>query len=134
MSHYDKLMIKFLEREDTKFENYEPMPSKYKKTPSGLAMAVSLLPVPENIFYFMKDSKRRKISYFFLENWVSLFISIQLFFFSLNKTKKKLYANVPEIFNFNPKTSIRKYPIFWSWYNFFSANVSDFYAYFSAKN
>lgn len=68
MSHYDKLMIKFLEREDTKFENYEPMPSKYKKTPSGLAMAVSLLPVPENIFYFMKDSKRRKISYFFLEN------------------------------------------------------------------
>ena len=36
--------------------------------------------------------------------------------------------------NFNPKTSIWKYPIFCSWYNFFNANVSDFYTYFTIKN
>ena len=36
--------------------------------------------------------------------------------------------------SFNPKTSILKYPIFFSRYDLFSANVSDFYAYFTAKN
>ena len=30
------------------------------------------------------------------------------------------------MFKFNPKMSIQKYPTFCSWYNFFSANVSDF--------
>ena len=29
------------------------------------------------------------------------------------------------MFDFNLKTSILKYSIFGSWYNFFSANVSD---------
>jgi hypothetical protein len=29
--------------------------------------------------------------------------------------------------------SIRKYSIFCSWYNFFSANVSDIYTYFTVK-
>ena len=38
------------------------------------------------------------------------------------------------MFSFNPKTSIQKYLIFYSWYNFFSANVSDFYMYCTAKN
>ena len=37
------------------------------------------------------------------------------------------------MFNFNPKISIRKYPIFCSWHNFFSVNVSDFYTYFTSK-
>ena len=31
------------------------------------------------------------------------------------------------MFNFNPKLSIQKYPIFCRWYNVFSANVSDFF-------
>ena len=30
------------------------------------------------------------------------------------------------MFKFNPKMSIQKYPIFRNWYNFFSANVSNF--------
>jgi hypothetical protein len=70
---------------------------------------------------------------FFLKNWVSFFISVPLFF-SLNNTKKTLYANVPEMLKFDIRMSIRKYPISCSWYNFFSANVSDFYTYFTAKN
>ena len=54
---------------------------------------------------------------------------------SLNNSKKKLYANVSEMFSIDPKTSIRKYLIFCSFYNFFSANVSDFYTYyFTIKN
>ena len=36
--------------------------------------------------------------------------------------------------NFNPKTSIRKYPTFYYCYNAFSANVSDRYTYFTIKN
>ena len=40
---------------------------------------------------------------------------------------------MPEVFNFNPNTSIQKYPTFWSWYNFFSTNVSNFYRYFTVK-
>ena len=39
-------------------------------------------------------------------------------FFSLYNIKKILYADVPEIFNFNPKTRFWKYPISSSWYNF----------------
>ena len=38
------------------------------------------------------------------------------FFFLLNNTKKTLYANVPEMFSFNPNISNQKYPIFRSWY------------------
>ena len=91
-----------------------------------------MLPVRKFISYLMKYSKPRKIHYFFLENWASLFIST-LLFFSLNNIKEKVYANVPEMLNFNPKTSIQKYPIFYSWYNFFNANVSDFYRYFTVS-
>ena len=35
------------------------------------------------------------------------------------------------MFKCNSKMRIRKYPISISWYNFFSANVSDFYFYFT---
>ena len=38
------------------------------------------------------------------------------------------------MFNFNPKTSAQKVPISSSWYNFFGANVSDFYRHFTNKN
>ena len=62
------------------------------------------------------------------------FSSLRNFFFSLNNAKKKMYANVLEMFSFDSKTSIRRYPIFFSWYNFFSVNVSDFYRYFTAQN
>ena len=85
------------------------------------------------ILYLMEDSKRRKIHCFLLKNWVSPIILAQLSF-SLNNTEKKLYANVPEIINFNSKTSIQKYPIFCSCYNVSSANVSDFYRSFTGKN
>ena len=54
--------------------------------------------------------------------------------FSINDVKEKLHANVPEMFNLTPRTSIWKYPIFCSWYNLFNANISDFYRYFIAKN
>ena len=70
------------------------------------------------ILCLTKDSKVRKIHYFLLENRVSLFIPDLIFFPQIN-TKKKLYANVPEMSNFNPKTSILKYPIFCIWYNVF---------------
>ena len=40
------------------------------------------------------------------------FSSLRNFFFSLNNTKKKMYANVLEMFSFDSKTSIRRYPIF----------------------
>jgi hypothetical protein len=53
------------------------------------------------------------------------------FFFSLDNAKKKLYADIPKIINFNPKASIQKYPTLSSCYNFFSVNVSDFYTYFT---
>ena len=86
-----------------------------------------------NIWYLTKDSKTGNIHCFFLENLTSLFIPAQLFL-SQNNIKEKLYANIPEMFNFNPKISIQKYPIFCSWYNFSSANVSDLYRYFTAKN
>ena len=55
-------------------------------------------------------------------------------FFSLNNTMNILYANVPEMFSYNPKTSVQKYPNFYNWYNAFSANVSDFYTYFAIEN
>ena len=70
-----------------------------------------MLPDLTFILYLTKDSKTRKVHCRFLENWVRLFIPAQLFL-SLNNTKKKIYANVPEVLNFNPKISIRKYPIF----------------------
>ena len=92
-----------------------------------------MLPAPKFILYLTKDSKTHKMQCFFIKHWVRLFLPAQLFF-PLNNTKKKLYANVPEMFNFNPKISIQKYPISNRWYNFFSANVSDFYRHFTAKN
>jgi hypothetical protein len=56
------------------------------------------------------------------------------FFFLLKNIKKKLYANIPEMFESNPKASIQKYPASSSWYSVFSTNVSDFYMYFTIKN
>ena len=92
-----------------------------------------MLSVSKFVLYFMKDSEKGKIRCFLLENWDSLFIPAQLFF-SLNNAKKNLYANVPDMPNFNSKTSIWKYPIFCTWYNLFSANISDFYMHFTSKN
>ena len=47
----------------------------------------------------------------------SHFSSLTYFFSPQVNTKKRLYANVPEMPKFNPKISIQKYPIFCSWYN-----------------
>ena len=55
-------------------------------------------------------------------------------FFLLNDSKIKLYAVVPDMFNFNSKTSFWNYPVSIRKNNFFYANVSDFYTYFIAKN
>jgi hypothetical protein len=87
----------------------------------------------QKLFYISWDSKTRSYHCFFLKNWASLF-TYALLFFLLNNTKKELYPNVPEMFYSNLKTSIQKYPIFCSRYNFSSANVSDFYTHFIAKN
>jgi hypothetical protein len=91
-----------------------------------------MLSIPKFILYLAKDSKIRKTRYFFFGNQV-LLSSLFYFIFSLNDTKKKLYVNIPEMFNFNPKTSIQKYPIFCSWYNVLTANVSDFFRCFALK-
>ena len=89
-----------------------------------------MLHIPKFILYTTKDSSEiGKIYFFLLENWVPLFICTQLYF-SLNNTKKKLYTNEPEMLTFNPKTRFQKYSVFCSRYDFFSANVSDFYRYF----
>ena len=77
------------------------------------------------ILCLTKASKICKIYCFFLET-ESHFSSLIYFFFSQNSIKKKLYADLPEMFNSDPKTSIQKYPIFCSWYNVFISNVSDF--------
>jgi hypothetical protein len=92
-----------------------------------------MLPVPELILCPLKASKTSKIHCFFPKNWASLFIP-NLFFSPLYNPKKTSYANVPEIIKFNPKPSIQKYPIFCSWYNYFNANVSEFYTYLPTKN
>jgi hypothetical protein len=85
--------------------------------------------------YIIKYSKIGKVHCFLLKNWILLFIpNLLFFFFLLNNTKKKSYANVLKMFNFNLKTSIRKYRVFCSCYNFYSANVSGFYMYFTDKN
>jgi hypothetical protein len=98
--------------------------------------------LPIIILYFMDFVKRlvwlikykmyNKISIFYELKWVSLF-NHSLLFFPLNDPKKALYAKVTEMFNFNLRMSIQKYSIFCSWYNIFSANVSDFYRYFMRK-
>ena len=72
-----------------------------------------MLPTPKFILYLMKVSKTRKIHRFSLKNWATFFIPAQLSF-SLTKAKKELYGNIPEMFNFNSKTSIQKYPDFFS--------------------
>ena len=97
-----------------------------------------MLPIPKSIIYLKKVSEIRKkcnVHYFFLKNWISFFILVLRFFFSLpNNTKKKSYASVSEMLSFNPKIIIQKYPIFWSWFNFFIANVSDSYENFTVDN
>ena len=92
-----------------------------------------MMSIPKFILYLTKNSKTGKIHCFFFIYRVSLFIP-DLLFFPLNNPKRELYANAPEMHNFDLKTSIRKYPIFCSRYNFFSANVSDFYMFFTSKN
>ena len=57
----------------------------------------------------MKNSKRMEFITFPLK--IASHFSFLLIFFLLNNIKKKLYDGVPEILNFNPKTSSRKYPI-----------------------
>ena len=82
--------------------------------------------------YPTKDSNIGKTNAFSLK--IEPYFSSLLVFFPNNNTIKKVYASVPEMLSLNPKISIRKYPIFCSWYNFFSANVSDFYRYSTANN
>ena len=65
-----------------------------------------MLPIPKFILYLAKNSKMHKIHCFSFESWISLFIPDLLFFSHKIKPKKKLHANVPEMFNFNSKTSI----------------------------
>ena len=86
-----------------------------------------------NLFYNPRKTQKRVKFITLSLNRVSLFIPA-LLFFSLNNTKKKLCSNIPEMFRFNPEISIQKCPIICGWYKFFSANVSDFYAYFTAEN
>jgi hypothetical protein len=81
----------------------------------------------------MKNSKTVKLTAFFLKT-VPRFSSIIYFFFPLNNSKKALYANVPEMFKFNPKIIIPNYPIICSCCNAFSTNVSDSSGYFTSKN
>ena len=58
-----------------------------------------------------KLQKYVKFTAFFLKT-ESHFSSLICFFFLQINVKKKIYANVPEMSNFNQKTSIQKYPIF----------------------
>jgi hypothetical protein len=82
-----------------------------------------MLPVLEFILCLTKDSKTVKLTAFSIKTVPQILF---LLFFSINNTKEKLYDNVQEMINFSLKTSIQKYPTFCSWYNVFSANVSDF--------
>ena len=71
------------------------------------------------LFYIsQKLRKYVKFTAFYLKT-ESHFSSLIYFFPLQNNVKKKLYANVPEMSNFNPKASIQKYRIFCSWYNVF---------------
>ena len=92
------------------------------------------LSIPEFILYLTKDKKRIKFNTFSLKTRSDFSSLLNVFFFSLNNKEKALYVNAPEMLDFNPKTSIRKDPIFSSWYNIFCANVSDFYRHFTAKS
>ena len=75
--------------------------------------------------------------YYFFSSWKikSKFLPLVYFFFSLNNNinKKKIYANVPEMFNFDPK-QVPKILYFYIWYNFFNANVLGFCTYLTAEN
>jgi hypothetical protein len=77
--------------------------------------------------------KNTKKSLLFLERLGPTFHPYSTFS-PLDNTKKKLYVNVPDMLTFNLKTSVFKYLIFSGWYNFFRANVSDFYTYFTYKS
>ena len=66
-----------------------------------------MLFIPEFTLYISKVSKAGKFYYFFLENWISLFIPAQLSFL-LKSAKKILYGHVLELFNLNPKSRFRK--------------------------
>ena len=85
--------------------------------------------------YYISRKTQKQVKFIALSLKIGPHFSFLIFFFfSLNNAKKKLYVNVPEMLNFNLKKSIQKYLIFYSWYNLFNANVSDFYALFIAKN
>jgi hypothetical protein len=93
----------------------------------SIALILVFLSLKIACIYLMKYVKTRKLCCFnFSLKAGPHFSFLSYFFFSLNNANKKIYANVPEMFNFNPKTSIQKCPICNSWYNFFIANVSDF--------
>jgi hypothetical protein len=85
-----------------------------------------MLPVLIFALYLLKSSKTDKIRCFFLKTGVH-FSFLLPFFFLLDNTNKKLYADVPEMLDFSSKTNTRKYPIFCSYHKLFVANVSDFY-------
>ena len=81
------------------------------------------------LFYISRKSRKCvKFSAFSLET-ESHFSFLIYFFFSQDNAKKQFNDNVSEMFNFDPKMSTQKCPIFCGWYSFFSANVSTFYTY-----
>jgi hypothetical protein len=51
----------------------------------------------------------------------------------LNSNKIQIYDDVLGMLKSNPKMRLQKYLISSSRYNIFSANVLDFYSYFTAK-
>ena len=91
-----------------------------------------MLSILISFLFLTKDSKARKIHFFSVKTGSGF--SCLFNFCSLNDAKKKLHNNVPEMFGFNPKMSIWKYPISSRRNKFFSVNVSDFYRHFTAKN
>ena len=80
---------------------------------------IALFYLPLTLFFISRMSQKYiKLTNFSLKIGSHFSSLIDLFFLQIN-IKKKLYSNVPEMSNFNPKTSIQKYPIFCSWYNVF---------------
>ena len=70
-----------------------------------------ILPIFKFFLYLTKNSKRVKFTAFFPLKQGFTFHPYSAFFFSLNNSNKKPYANVFEIFNFYYKTLFWKYSI-----------------------
>ena len=92
-----------------------------------------MLPIPNSFYISRKTQKQLKFTAVSLKTG-SHFLFLIYFCFTQKNPNKSLYADVPEMFKFNLKISIRKYPIICSWYNFFSSNVSDLYTHFMIEN